>query len=42
VVCEYCGSVVDMYGVLAKCGRNEVVCEYNRSVVDFYGITKRE
>ena len=36
--CEYCGSVVDMYGVLKSCGSIVVVCEYNGSVVDVYGV----
>ena len=34
MVCEYFGSVVDMYGVLEKCGRIIVVCEYNGGLVD--------
>jgi hypothetical protein len=37
VVCEYCGSVIYMYGVLKNCGRVIVFCEYNGSVVDVYG-----
>jgi hypothetical protein len=37
VVCEYNGSVVDVYGVLKSCGSVIVVCEYDRSVVDVYG-----
>jgi hypothetical protein len=37
VVCEYCVSVVCVYGVLENCGRIIVVCEYNGSVVDVYG-----
>ena len=39
--CEYCGSVVDMYGVLKSCGSIIVVCEYKGSVVDVYGINKK-
>jgi hypothetical protein len=36
-VCEYYGSLIDMYGVLEECGRIIVVCEYNASVVDAKG-----
>ena len=37
VICECCGSVINMYGVLKDCGSVIVGCEYNRSVVDVYG-----
>ena len=29
VVCEYNGSVVNVYGVLKNCGSVIVICEYN-------------
>jgi hypothetical protein len=37
VVCEYNGSVVDIYVVLKSCKCVIAVCEYNGSVVDVYG-----
>ena len=37
VVCECCGSVMNMYGVLKDCWSVIVVCEYNESEVDVYG-----
>ena len=36
VVCECCGSVINMYDVLKNCGSVIVFCEYNESVVDVY------
>jgi hypothetical protein len=36
VVCECCGSVMNMYKVLKNCGSVIVVCEYKGSVVDVY------
>ena len=36
VVCECCGSVMNMNRVLKNCGSVIVVCEYNGSVVDVY------
>jgi hypothetical protein len=37
VVCECCGSVINMYGVLKNCGSVLVNCECNGSVVDVFG-----
>ena len=37
VVCEFYGSVVNVYGVLKNCGSVIVICEYNGDVVDVYG-----
>ena len=36
VICECCGSVINMYGVLKNCGSVIVVCGYNGNVVDVY------
>jgi hypothetical protein len=36
VVCEYCGSVVDVYGVLESCKCVKVFCEYIGRVLDVY------
>jgi hypothetical protein len=33
--------LVDMYGVLEKCGRIIVVCEYCGSVVDMYRVLEK-
>ena len=37
VVCEYNGSIVDVYEILESFGSVIVICEYNGSVVDVYG-----
>jgi hypothetical protein len=42
VVCECCGSVMNMYGVLKNCESVIVFCEYNESVVDVHGDKLRE
>ena len=36
VVCAYCGSVVNVYGVLKSCGSVIVVCGNNGSVINVY------
>ena len=42
VVCECCGSVMNMYGFLKNCGSVKVICKYNGSVVDVYGDKLKE
>jgi hypothetical protein len=37
VVCEYNGSIVDLYEMLESFGSVIVICEYNGSVVNVYG-----
>jgi hypothetical protein len=37
VVCEYNGSIVDVYEILESFESVIVICEYNGSVVDVYG-----
>ena len=34
VVCECCGSVMNIYGVLKNCANVIVICKYNGSIVD--------
>jgi hypothetical protein len=36
VVCEYNGSIVDVYEILESFGSVVVICEYNGSEVDVY------
>ena len=36
LVCEYNGSVVDVYGVLENCKCVIMFCEYNGRVLDVY------
>ena len=40
VVCEYLGSVVDVYGILESCGGVMVVCEELR-VVNVLAVLKK-
>jgi hypothetical protein len=40
VICEYFGSIVDVYGVLESCGSVIVVCECCGSVINMYGVLK--
>ena len=40
MVYEYCGSVLDMYGVLKSCGSIILVCECCGSVINMYGVLK--
>ena len=37
MVCEYYGSIVEVYEILESFGSVIVICEYNGSVVDVYG-----
>ena len=36
MVCEFYGSVVNVYGILKNCGSVMEICEYNGDVVDVY------